>query len=125
MKKLTSFLAAAAIIACSSCNMPESSNIPNPDTENVSVKNESEITFVVQSTDAAVTVDEYKLSKALFRVKYPNGTIITDVWTKADGDTLYFPVQGDGDYELDIYEYDEKGVLYSGSHVIKIGSDKN
>ncbi len=127
MKKLIPVLAAAAIFTYTGCNH-ESVNIVNPDTEEVSVNSESKIAIAVQSsrsTRAAVTVDEYNITEAIFEMRYPNGNIIANFWNSGTGDTLQFPIQEKGDYELVINEYDENGTAYTSRHMLIIESNKN
>lgn len=130
MKKMSAFLAAAAVLVYTGCNILEEPVAGSEETtEKIEVQKENSIAVVVKGSSnsrATFNVQEHTTMKAEFVLMKddPYAESVYRLWGGGDNDTLYFPMDGIGSYILTVIEYDENAEAYESSHKFEIKESK-
>lgn len=130
MKKKSAFLAAAAVLVYTGCNLLEEPVAGSQETtETIEVQKENSIAVVVKggsNSRATFNVEEHTTMKAEFLLfkDDPYSEPVSRMWGGGGDDTLYFPMDGLGSYILTVVEYDENAEAYESSHKFEIKKNK-
>lgn len=131
MKKLATLLAATAVMVYTGCNMYEEGQGIVTSEEKTVVANETKNVAVVikgasPKSRSALYIEENYVTEARITLISPTGLIVEQYWSwEYPTDTLWFPAEGSGEYELLVEEVDESGNSNFDSHYFEVETGVN